>query len=38
MNNLLITENVGKAYPMPKGVLRVFEGLISPSSGANWWP
>ncbi|MBP1766794.1 MAG: transporter-related protein [Candidatus Aminicenantes bacterium] len=27
MNNLLITENVGKAYPMPKGVLRVFEGL-----------
>jgi len=27
MNNLLVTENVGKAYPMPKGVLRVFERL-----------
>jgi lipoprotein-releasing system ATP-binding protein len=27
MNNLLVTENVGKVYPLPKGVLRVFEGL-----------
>jgi lipoprotein-releasing system ATP-binding protein len=27
MNNLVVTENVGKAYPLPKGVLRVFEGL-----------
>ncbi len=27
MNNLLVTENVGKSYPMPKGDLRVFEGL-----------
>jgi lipoprotein-releasing system ATP-binding protein len=27
MNNLLVTQNVGKAYPMPRGVLRVFEGL-----------
>jgi len=27
MNNLVVTENVGKAYPLPKGMLRVFEGL-----------
>jgi ABC-type lipoprotein export system ATPase subunit len=27
MNNLVVTENVGKSYPLPKGVLRVFEGL-----------
>jgi lipoprotein-releasing system ATP-binding protein len=27
MSNLLVTENVGKSYPMPRGVLRVFEGL-----------
>src|SRR4030042_6730492 len=27
MNNLVVTENVGKAYPLPKGTLRVFEGL-----------
>jgi len=27
MNNLVVTENVGKVYPLPKGVLRVFEGL-----------
>ncbi len=27
MNNLVVTENVGKEYPLPKGVLRVFEGL-----------
>jgi ABC-type lipoprotein export system ATPase subunit len=27
MNNLVVTQNVGKAYPLPKGVLRVFEGL-----------
>jgi ABC-type lipoprotein export system ATPase subunit len=27
MNNLLVAEKLGKAYPMPKGVYRVFEGL-----------
>jgi ABC-type lipoprotein export system ATPase subunit len=27
MNNLVVTENVGKSYPLPKGMLRVFEGL-----------
>jgi ABC-type lipoprotein export system ATPase subunit len=27
MNNLVVAENVGKSYPLPKGVLRVFEGL-----------
>src|SRR4030043_935518 len=27
MNNLVVAENVGKAYPLPKGVLRVFEGI-----------
>jgi lipoprotein-releasing system ATP-binding protein len=27
MNNLVVTENVGKSYPLPKGTLRVFEGL-----------
>jgi len=27
MNNLVVTENVSKAYPLPKGMLRVFEGL-----------
>ena len=27
MNNLVVVEKVGKAYPLPKGVLRVFEGL-----------
>lgn len=27
MSNLVVTRNVGKAYPLPKGTLRVFEGL-----------
>lgn len=27
MNNLLKTLNLGKDYPLPKGVLRVFEGI-----------
>jgi hypothetical protein len=27
MNNLVVTENVSKAYPLPKGTLWVFEGL-----------
>jgi ABC-type lipoprotein export system ATPase subunit len=27
MSNLVIAENVGKVYPLPTGVLRVFEGL-----------
>jgi ABC-type lipoprotein export system ATPase subunit len=27
MNSLVITENVGKVYPLPKGFLRVFQGL-----------
>src|SRR4030043_782817 len=27
MNNLVVTENVSKSYPLPKGMLRVFEGL-----------
>lgn len=27
MNNLLRAENLGKEYPLPKGVLRVFSGL-----------
>ena len=27
MNNLIVAEGVGKSYPLPKGILRVFEGL-----------
>ncbi len=27
MNNLIKTLNLGKEYPLPKGVLRVFEGI-----------
>jgi ABC-type lipoprotein export system ATPase subunit len=27
MNSLLVTEKLGKSYPMPKGIFRVFEGL-----------
>jgi lipoprotein-releasing system ATP-binding protein len=27
MSNLVIAQNVSKIYPLPKGVLRVFEGL-----------
>jgi ABC-type lipoprotein export system ATPase subunit len=27
MNNLLVAEKVGKTYPLPKGMLRVFEDL-----------
>jgi ABC-type lipoprotein export system ATPase subunit len=27
MNSLVVAEKVGKSYPLPKGVLRVFEGL-----------
>jgi ABC-type lipoprotein export system ATPase subunit len=27
MNKLVVAEKVGKAYPLPKGELRVFEGL-----------
>jgi ABC-type lipoprotein export system ATPase subunit len=27
MNNLIVTESVSKAYPLPKGTLWVFEGL-----------
>jgi ABC-type lipoprotein export system ATPase subunit len=27
MNNLIVAESVGKSYPLPKGILRVFEGL-----------
>jgi len=27
MNSLLKTTNLGKDYPLPKGVLRVFEGI-----------
>jgi lipoprotein-releasing system ATP-binding protein len=27
MNNLVVTQKVGKAYPLPKGMFRVFEGL-----------
>jgi ABC-type lipoprotein export system ATPase subunit len=27
MNNLVVAEKVGKTYPLPKGMLRVFEGL-----------
>jgi lipoprotein-releasing system ATP-binding protein len=27
MNNLLVAEKVGKTYPLPKGILRVFEDL-----------
>lgn len=27
MNELVVTENLGKAYPSPKGALRVFEGI-----------
>jgi ABC-type lipoprotein export system ATPase subunit len=27
MNNLIVAEGIGKSYPLPKGILRVFEGL-----------
>jgi ABC-type lipoprotein export system ATPase subunit len=27
MSNLLVVQNVGKVYPLPRGVLRVLEGL-----------
>ncbi|HUU38521.1 MAG TPA: ABC transporter ATP-binding protein [Candidatus Desulfaltia sp.] len=27
MDNLIVAEKVGKTYPLPRGVLRVFEGL-----------